>query len=222
VADLDAAFRAAGLAMVPWSEADVFELFEWHACDDQANCSASQGQPCACAGTPWPSTPIQAAIRAAAPLIRAAERAKVRAELLAIADAPAPSPAVLLDEFHRRPGVDCPQPPTPDVNVLGATARLDYIAEELAELRAAVEAGDVVATADGLADLVYVIYGAAWRFNIPLDAVVAEVHRSNMTKTPTPDDGKAVKGPGYSPPNVAGVLGLADRIAPEPKETPDA
>lgn len=82
-ADEGAVFRAAGLAMVPWSEADVFELFEWHACDDQPNCSGGHGQPCACAGVPWPSTPIQAAIGAAAPLIRADERAKVRAELLA-------------------------------------------------------------------------------------------------------------------------------------------
>ena len=83
---------------------------------------------------------------------------------------------------------------------------MSYIEEEARELREAVEAGDVVATADALADLGYVVYGAAWRFRIPLDAVVAEVHRSNMTKTPTPGDGKAIKGPGYSRPDVARIL----------------
>ena len=116
------------------------------------------------------------------------------------------SPAQLVDEFHRRPGADCPQPPTPTVNVPGALDRVGYIEEEARELREAVEAGDVVAAADALADLVYVVYGAAWRFRIPLDAVVAEVHRSNMTKTTTPGDGKAIKGPGYSRPDVARIL----------------
>jgi predicted HAD superfamily Cof-like phosphohydrolase len=120
----------------------------------------------------------------------------------------------LVDAFHRRPGTDCEQPPSPTVAVPGALDRVGYVEEEAQELREAVEAGDLVKAADALADLVYVVYGAAWRFGIPLDAVIAEVHRSNMTKTPTPGDGKAIKGPGYSPPDVAQVL----RIAAEPAQ----
>lgn len=116
--------------------------------------------------------------------------------------------AALVNEFHRRPGVDCVQPTHPTVDVPGALDRVAYVEEEARELREAVETGDVVGSADALADLAYVVYGAAWRFGIPLDAVVAEVHRSNMTKTATPGDGKAVKGPGYSPPDVARVLGV--------------
>jgi predicted HAD superfamily Cof-like phosphohydrolase len=112
----------------------------------------------------------------------------------------------MLDEFHRRPGVDCFQPPEPTVTVPGALQRVEFIEEETRELREAVEAGHIVKVADALADIAYAVYGTAWRFGIPLDAVIAEVHRSNMTKTASPGDGKAIKGPGYSPPNIAAVL----------------
>ena len=126
-----------------------------------------------------------------------------------------PSAADLVDVFHRRPGTDCQRPDSPTVAVSGALDRVGYVEEETHELRAAVEAGDVVATADALADLVYTVYGAAWRFGIPLDDVVTEVHRSNMTKTATPGDGKAVKGPGYMPPDIAGVLRAPSGMSPD-------
>jgi predicted HAD superfamily Cof-like phosphohydrolase len=77
--------------------------------------------------------------------------------------------------------------------------------EECDELIAATEQGDVVGIADACADLVYVAYGTAFTYGIPLDRVLAEVHRSNMMKDPGPT-GKAVKGGRYSPPDVAGVL----------------
>lgn len=114
--------------------------------------------------------------------------------------------AEMLHQFHTRPGVDCVHPDQPTVDVPGVLARVEFIEEEVRELRAAVEAGDLVKVADGLADITYAVYGTAWRCGINLDPVVVEVHRSNMTKTPAPGDGKAVKGPGYSPPDIAGVL----------------
>lgn len=58
-----------------------------------------------------------------------------------------------------------------------------------------------------LADLKYVIEGTAVTFGIDLDRAYAEVHRSNMTKTPASDGGKATKGPGYSPANIELALG---------------
>jgi hypothetical protein len=124
-------------------------------------------------------------------------------------DVAAHSPQEMVAEFHQRPGVDCLQPPAPTVALPGALDRVGYVEEEVRELREAVEAGDVVSTADALADLVYVVYGAAWRFAIPLDAVVREVHRSNMTKDPSPGDGKAIKGPNYEPPDIGRVLTVA-------------
>lgn len=94
---------------------------------------------------------------------------------------------------------------TPSVRVDGATRGCDFVDEEARELREAVESGDVVATADALADLAYVVYGSALHFGIDLDAVIAEVHRSNMTKSPA-GDGKAIKGPTYVPPDLTQLL----------------
>lgn len=88
--------------------------------------------------------------------------------------------------------------------------RVHLIAEEFSELATALAENDKVLLADALADLVYVAYGTAVTFGIPLDAVFAEVHRSNMTKEPQPDDPDAArvrdKGPNYSPPDVERVL----------------
>jgi len=110
-----------------------------------------------------------------------------------------PSPASLVREFHRHVGVAVRSMPTVEVD--GARRRCDFVEEEARELRTAVESIDVVATADALADLAYVVYGAALHFGVDLDAVLAEVHRSNMTKSPA-GDGKAIKGPGYEPPAI--------------------
>lgn len=73
---------------------------------------------------------------------------------------------------------------------------------------------DVVECADALGDLEYVINGMALGMGVDLPAVVAEIHRSNMTKL-GPDgkpiyreDGKILKGEGYERPNLRGVLGL--------------
>lgn len=86
--------------------------------------------------------------------------------------------------------------------------RLRLISEEADELREAVERQDIVATADALADLIYVAIGAAITWGIPLDDVWREVHASNMRKEggPTRADGKILKPEGWTPPDVAGVL----------------
>jgi predicted HAD superfamily Cof-like phosphohydrolase len=82
------------------------------------------------------------------------------------------------------PGADLP---TLDVQDQVKELRCALIEEEAAEFRAAVEDGDIVAVADAIADLLYVVYGAALTFGIPAHAVFTEVHRSNMTKLD--DDG---------------------------------
>jgi predicted HAD superfamily Cof-like phosphohydrolase len=191
-----------------------------------------------------------------------------------------PSFADMLHEFHTRPGVDVGRPDAATLDVPGLDQRQGFLEEELRELHGALQTRDLVAFADALADVEYVVYGTAWRTGIswevephaaervlhspavptldvgglyiklvfldaavyglrkaletrdlvgfsnelrhvdgivratarrtgiPLYAVVAEVHASNMTKTAAPGDDKAVKGPGYRPPNVAGVLGV--------------
>ena len=59
-----------------------------------------------------------------------------------------------------------------------------------------------------LADLLYVVYGMAVTFGLPIDEVFERVHRSNMSKLGDDgkplyrDDGKVLKGPNYQPPKL--------------------
>lgn len=66
--------------------------------------------------------------------------------------------------------------------------RLHLMVEELGELACSMGLRDEVLTADALGDLQYVVVGTAVTFDIPLDAVHAEIHHSNMTKSRDPAD----------------------------------
>ena len=145
---------------------------------------------------------------------------------------------VMVKEFHR--AFDVP------IGLHGArfttqermALRLALIEEEHAEVELAVAEEGVADVAKELADLVYVCYGMAIEMGFDLDAVVREVHRSNMTKVwesareveeaildddnPAVSysgdmyhgyavyraDGKVLKPPTYQPAQVAEVLGL--------------
>ncbi len=86
--------------------------------------------------------------------------------------------------------------------------RVRLIEEEVTELIDALASGDVVGVADALADIQYVVNGAAIVWGIDLDPVAAEVHRSNMTKRggKLREDGKLLKPDHYEPPNIERVL----------------
>ena len=129
--------------------------------------------------------------------------------------------SAMVEHFHDKFGI--PRSPRPKVPPLDRRdLRVRLIVEELEEFAAASASGDIVEAADGLADLMYVIFGAALEWGIPLDYVFAEVHRSNMSKLwdgPTGKearyraDGKVLKPPSYSQADVAGVLaGVKDGI----------
>ena len=90
--------------------------------------------------------------------------------------------------------------------------RLSLIAEEFSELKEAIAVEDIVEVADALTDILYVTYGAAHAFGIPIDDCFNEVQRSNMSKLGVDgkpvyrEDGKVIKGPNYSEPNLQKVL----------------
>lgn len=90
--------------------------------------------------------------------------------------------------------------------------RVDLIEEELQELREAIAEQNIVEVADALSDLLYVVYGMGDVFGIDLDKTFAEVHRSNMSKLGEDGkpvrraDGKVLKGPNYSPPDLTFIL----------------
>lgn len=141
----------------------------------------------------------------------------------------------MVREFHTAVGAPIHDGP-PTLDFPRAQLRIDLIGEEFAELldayygkaagdliRADLEHikehlddgnRDVVEFADACADLDYVIQGATIEAGIPHPDVVTEVHRSNMSKLGDDGlpllrhDGKVMKGPNYSPPDVAAALGL--------------
>jgi len=153
-----------------------------------------------------------------------------------------PSPNELVTEFHETYGMPINPHPEPTVNYERIHMRYALIAEEFVELTEALygsEAAntikreieihvdqaryeadslgrplplDVVEAADALADLVYVIYGAALESSIPLDPTLQEVQRSNMSKLGEDglpirrEDGKIMKGPNYTAPDIRKVL----------------
>lgn len=90
--------------------------------------------------------------------------------------------------------------------------RYELIREELEEMREALDDKDLIGVADALTDLLYVVYGAGHSFGLDLDATFNEVHRSNMSKLGSDgkpiyrDDGKVLKGPDYSEPDLKKVL----------------
>jgi predicted HAD superfamily Cof-like phosphohydrolase len=89
--------------------------------------------------------------------------------------------------------------------------RYELIREELQEFAEATRQRDVVATADALGDLLYVVFGAAVTYGIDLEPVFAEIHRSNLSKLEEGEvlrrpDGKILKGCDYSPPELYPVI----------------
>ncbi|WP_034385708.1 hypothetical protein [Deinococcus sp. YIM 77859] len=128
--------------------------------------------------------------------------------------------AARLRAFHRAAGLPSPERPTvPDLALL--TLRRTLLREEMAEVEdelatlearlhraEAVSPADLAPLAHELADLLYVTYGALDALGIDADAVFAEIHRANLSKTSGPKraDGKLLKPEGWQPADVRGVL----------------
>lgn len=120
-------------------------------------------------------------------------------------------PVDMVKEFHLTYGLliaDEPSLPIPSDRAL----REKLISEEYWEYIAGEDKDDLVNIAQELADIIYVVYGTAITYGIDLDAVLAEVHRANMSKLDVDgqvirrDDGKVLKGPNYSPPNIEEII----------------
>ena len=127
--------------------------------------------------------------------------------------------AAAVADFQRAFNLPMRQSPNADVDKSLAKLRVALLQEEVGEFITASEKGDLVAIADALADITYVVYGTALTYGIDLDSVLREVHRSNMSKLGNDgkplirDDGKVLKSERYFPPDIASVLGLEDRLS---------
>lgn len=90
-----------------------------------------------------------------------------------------------------------------------ARLRTDLIDEELGELEMAFDARDLIAVYDAINDLLYVVIGTAIATGLEIEPGWQEVHRSNMSKFidgHRRGDGKWIKGPSYSPANLAPII----------------
>lgn len=118
--------------------------------------------------------------------------------------------AGLVRQFHTVFGLSVADRPTvPSDELAGIRQRL--LEEEAGELAVAIAGRRLDEIARELADVVYVAYGTALTYGIDLDAVLAEIHRANMSKlgpdgVPVVRDGKVVKPPSFRPSDVAAVL----------------
>lgn len=95
-----------------------------------------------------------------------------------------------------------------------AFLRIKLMFEEFTEVAEAISTHDLTKILDGLCDLLYVVYGTAHEFGLGpvLKEAFREVHRSNMSKLGADgkpvlrEDGKVLKGPNFTPPDLAGII----------------
>lgn len=123
--------------------------------------------------------------------------------------------------FHETYGL--PVKDVPDISDAKTNAlRINLLAEEVEELKEALEAGDMVEVLDALTDIQYVLDGAYLSFglhDVKMDAF-EEVQRSNMSKLGADgkpivreEDGKILKGPDYFKPDIAQFIKAQDEAA---------
>lgn len=90
--------------------------------------------------------------------------------------------------------------------------RRKLLTEEFNEYMEAEDQDDLIEIAKELSDVIYIAYGTAVAYGIPMDAVFDEVHRSNMAKL-GPDgkiirreDGKVLKPEGWTKPDIKSIV----------------
>ncbi len=116
-----------------------------------------------------------------------------------------------VQEFHKKFEISMPEKselPKEEIRKL----RKDLLEEEYQEYLLGEENDDLVEIADALADMLYIIYGTADAYGIPIDDIFNEVHMSNMSKLGEDnrpirrEDGKILKGPKYFKPDIGKYL----------------
>lgn len=124
--------------------------------------------------------------------------------------------------FHRVFGAHIEDRPTADVPDEVIALRVSLIQEELDEYRRAAEARDLIAVADALSDLLYVVLGTCVSHGLQdaAEALFDEVHRSNMSKLDEDgqavyrSDGKVLKSDRWTPPDLRAVLARGTASGP--------
>jgi predicted HAD superfamily Cof-like phosphohydrolase len=104
--------------------------------------------------------------------------------------------------------------PKADIGKETIELRYELMKEENEEYLEAAQKGDMVEVADALGDMLYILAGTmlAHGMQDKMEAVFTEIQRSNMSKLGEDgqpiyrEDGKVLKGPNYSKPDIKSVL----------------
>lgn len=119
-----------------------------------------------------------------------------------------------VQEFHEAFGLGVKEEPTANIDLKKVQLRYELMKEENEEYLEAVRNGDLLEVADALGDMLYILCGTIIEhgFQNKIEAVFDEIQRSNMSKLGEGgrplyrEDGKVLKGPNYSPPNLKKIL----------------
>lgn len=90
--------------------------------------------------------------------------------------------------------------------------RKKLLTEEYEELLEAEQNDDLVEIADALGDILYIVYGTAVSYGIPINDIFEEIHNSNMSKLDEHgkpiyrEDGKILKSDRYFKPDIKKFL----------------
>ena len=100
--------------------------------------------------------------------------------------------------------------------------RSHIIIEEVGETIIAVANGDEIETADGIGDSIVVLLSLAIICNLPMNVIINEIHRSNMTKKFYDKIGGRKKGlykdKDYIPPDIKGAILIGRALNREENE----
>jgi predicted HAD superfamily Cof-like phosphohydrolase len=119
-----------------------------------------------------------------------------------------------VQQFHEAFGLTVTDAPTGTIPAELRALRINLLDEELEEYKLASVAGDIVAVADALTDLAYVLFGTYVAHGLQdlADTLFDEVHRSNMSKLDENgrpiyrEDGKVLKSAQFSEPDLGAIL----------------
>jgi predicted HAD superfamily Cof-like phosphohydrolase len=118
-----------------------------------------------------------------------------------------------VEQFHRAFGVGVELQPTLNTAQI-AKLRFSLMKEENEEYFEAFEKGDLVEVADALGDMMYILCGTILSHGMQhiIEEIFEEIQKSNMSKLGEDgkpiyrEDGKVIKGPNYSPPQLKAIV----------------
>lgn len=90
--------------------------------------------------------------------------------------------------------------------------RKKLLQEEFEEYITAEANNNLVEVADALGDMLYIIYGTAVSYGLPINDIFDEIHNSNLSKLDENglpirrEDGKIMKGPNYFKPDISSII----------------